>query len=315
MPRVDFNSEIMYSRTGSKDSFDKVIASDSTLVFNNPHIFGASYGVLHPYPVRRDILVVFFFLCRKFSSLGLFYRLFNNNTFRSESLISGILIQYARIRKSIPCVCYSFIMRLTANAWTNKKDQATSRSNNSILQCMFLFFAAVIFSLLICINRTGNFPFRSIMKQNRKFFIFSKQRAKYFRKFLLAFGRHYTDSMQAMLKNRIQNVYKSVAVFLINIKTGCMIFLKRVILQINQNKEQTIFYRGKRTVSVDDKTSLIIAKLPVHIVLGEILIVSLLKEGEQFLELTQRKTTQRAETFFVILMICILHLVKVRACV
>jgi hypothetical protein len=119
--------------------------------------------------------------------------------------------------------------------------------------------------------------------------------------------------MQAEFKYVIQSLNKAVAVFLIHSKTGCMIFLKRVIFQINQDKEQAFFHCGKRTVLVYGKTSPVIAKLAAHIVLCEILIMSIQKVRKQFLELLHGETSQGAETLFVIVIISIFHSAKVRA--
>jgi len=80
--------------------------------------------------------------------------------------------------------------------------------------------------------------------------------------------------------------------FLIHIKAGGMIFLKRIILQINQNEEQTIFDRRKRTVPVVGKTSPMIAKFTAHVVVGQILVMVFLEIREQLTELFQRKNRQ-----------------------
>ena len=138
----------MDSRTCFKDFLYKSIASQPALIFDYPHIFCASYGVFYPYSKRRYFPVAFFFLCSKFSSLRLLNRLFNDHSLRSVSLIACILIQDARIRKSICCVRYFFIMRLPANAWADKKNRATGGNDNRIFQsistgsitiCFFFF--------------------------------------------------------------------------------------------------------------------------------------------------------------------------------
>jgi len=100
--------------------------------------------------------------------------------------------------------------------------------------------------------------------------------------------------------------------FLIHIKAGCMIFLKRIILQINQNEEQAVFNRSKGTVPVDGKASPMIAKVTIHVIVGQILVMGRLEVRIQLVELFPRKTRQRTETLFVMLIICIFHAAKVR---
>jgi hypothetical protein len=43
----------MQNSTGSEDSFDKIVRSESAHIFYDPHHFGASYGM---FPLRRFIL-------------------------------------------------------------------------------------------------------------------------------------------------------------------------------------------------------------------------------------------------------------------
>ena len=311
MPRIDINSEIMYSSTGSEDSLDEVSCSKPALILYDSHTFGATYRMFNPYSERRYFPVVRFFFLSKLSTFGLFYRLENSNTFRIVSLIPRILIQQAGIGERIHCIGYLFVMHFPADTRADIKNQTASRNNNSILDGMLLLFPAVIFLLLLRINRAGNFPFRSIVKQNRKS-IFTRLVFEQLLKLLLCFCRHYFCIPQTLFKNTVQNMNKVVTMFLIHIETGCMIFLKRIIFQINQNKEQPIFDRGKRAVAVYGKTSPVIAILPAHIVMGEILVMCFFKIGKQLDELFAGKTRQRTETFFVIFIICIFHSAKVR---
>lgn len=311
MPWIQFNSKVMYSRTSSKDSFDEVVCSEPALVLDNSHEFDATYGMFYSYPERRDFFVMFFFFGRKFFSLALFYRLDNNYSFGVVSLISAILIQQTGIRKRIHRIGHLFIMHFSANSWTYEKNQTTSRDDNGILNGMFLFLSTVILFLLIRIDRTRNLPLCPVMQKNRKS-VFRRLCLEQPGKLLLCFDRHYFRIQKALFKNMIQNMNKTVALFLIHIENGRMILLKRVILQVNQNEEQAVCNRGKWAIPVYDKTSSAIAVLTIHIVLGEILIMSCLEIGKQLAELFDGKTGQRTETFFVMLIIYIFHTAKIR---
>jgi hypothetical protein len=112
------------------------------------------------------------------------------------------------------------------------------------------------------------------MKQNGKLFFFRRQTSEYLRKLLLIVRRHDSRIMVALLKNTIQNMNEAVTVFLIHVKSGGMILLKRVVFQVNQQEEQPVLYRGKRAVFVEDKASPVISVIPVHIVICKILIMS-----------------------------------------
>jgi hypothetical protein len=82
MPMIDFNSKIMQSRTNSEDSFNKIVSPESALILNDPHHFGAAYGMFYPYSERSHFPVVFLFPVSEFPSLWLFYGLFTPNAIR-----------------------------------------------------------------------------------------------------------------------------------------------------------------------------------------------------------------------------------------
>jgi hypothetical protein len=312
MPGIDFYSEIMYRRTGSKYSLNKVVCSEPALVFDYSHAFGTSYGVLHPYPERRDFPVVFFFLCGKFLSFGLFHRLYNGNPIRTISLISSVLIQYAGIWKRIHGVSYLFIMYLSTKTRADKKQQAAGGSDYGILEGVFLFLTTVIFLLIIRINRARNLPLSAVMQQNGRCISFFGEFFKYLRKLSLALGWHDPSVLQTVFKNGVQGMNKAVTMLLIHSKTSGMVFLKWVVFQINQYKEQAVFHRGKRTIFINRETAPAITEVPFHIVTGKVLVMSFSKIGKQFGELLKGKTRQRTKALGVILMFGIFHRTKVR---
>ena len=311
MPRIDFNFKIMHSSASTKDSLHEIIGSQPAFIFDDSHMFGASYGMLYSDSERGDFPVVLLFFRSKVSSWRFFYRLENGNTCRVVSLIPCILIQVAWIRKRIHRVGYFFIMHLPADTGTDEKNHTTSRDNNCIFNCVFLFLSTVIFLLLIPVGRTRNLSFCPIMQQNRKTF-FARLLFEQRFKFLLCFCRHYFRITKALLKNTIQYMNKLVAVFLIHTKTGCMKLLKRIIFQVNQYEEQAVGNRWKWTVFVYDKATPVITIVALHVIVGQILIVDFLKIGKKTEELFMGKSRQRSKALCVILIICIFHPTKVR---
>jgi hypothetical protein len=111
--------------------------------------------MLCPYSERGDFPAVLFFPHRKFSASGLFYRLENNRPCRLISLMPGILIQPAGIRERIHCIRYFFIMRLSASALADKKNQTASRCNSRLFDGVFLFLSAAILLLLTGLTGRG----------------------------------------------------------------------------------------------------------------------------------------------------------------
>jgi len=112
----------MHGCTSSKDSMHEVIGSKPALILDDSHVFNASYGMLYSYSERRYFFVVLFFFFRKVSAFGFFYRLKNNNSFQFIYLIFSTLMQPTEIREGIHCIGCLFIMYLSTNTWTDKKN-------------------------------------------------------------------------------------------------------------------------------------------------------------------------------------------------
>ncbi|MDR2692297.1 MAG: hypothetical protein LBB73_08435, partial [Dysgonamonadaceae bacterium] len=87
--------------------------------------------------------------------------------------------------------------------------------------------------------------------------------------------------------------------------------LKRIVLQVDRNKEQTVCNRRKRAVLINDKTAPGIAAVTIHVVLGKIFVTSFREVRKQFPELFRAKARQRPKALFVILIIVIFHPPKI----
>lgn len=83
----------MQSSTCSKDTFYEVVCSQTAFVFDNPHKFGTSNGMLYLHSNTGHFLVEGFSFFRKFFYLLFLNRLYNRCFFKSTSLIFGVLVQ------------------------------------------------------------------------------------------------------------------------------------------------------------------------------------------------------------------------------
>lgn len=310
MPRVHFNSEIMQSGACPVYLFRKIVGSKPAFILNNSHALCTADGVLYPDSERRDRSVVFFFSIGKFPSPGFLYGLHYLNTLRLITLIAGILIQHAGIGKRIHRIGCFFIVYLSGNTLADKKNHTGRENNHCVFKRMFLL-AAVIFLLFFHIHRAGNLPFRAIVQKNRQLIL--TKFLKYPGELFLCLGRHYTGMAKTFLKNMIQTVYERIAMFLPHIKTGCMVFLKRIILQINQYEEQPVCNGGKRAVFINGKTAKIFTQTSTHLIAAKIIIMRIFKIEKQLVKLFHRKSGQSPETFGIISIISIFHFAKIRA--
>ena len=106
-----------------------------------------------------------------------------------------------------------------------------------------------------------------------------------------------------------------VTVLLVHTETGRMIFLQRVVFQINQNEEQAVGDTGKRAVLVDGRTAAFSATaFPGHFILGQILLMRSLEIRKKRTKLFMANSRQGTETFAVVFMVVVIHVAKVRVC-
>lgn len=314
VPRVDFNSEIMQCHTCGKDVFYKVVCPEPALVFDDAHDFRASYGMFYTHPDGGNFLVVFLVLPGKLFPFGLLDRLYDFHPLRLIALVSRILIQGARHRKRIHCVSHLLVVGLARNGLTDKYDQTSHRYNDGVLDRVPFFLAAVTLLLHVPVCRTGNLPFRPVMKKHRLVPLLGKFRQP-FGKLLVGFCGDKTFRFKGQTKDFSQAMDEYVAVLLVHSETGRMIFLQRVVFQINQNEEQAVGYAGKGAVLVDGRTAAFSATaFPGHFILGQIVLMRSLEIREKRTKLFMANSRQGTETFAVVFMVVVIHVAKVRVC-
>ena len=313
VPRVDFNSEIMQCHTCGKDVFYKVVRPEPALVFDDAHDFRASYDMFYTHPDGGNFLVVFLVLPGKLFPFGLLDRLYDFHPLRLIALVSRILIQGARHRKRIHCVSHLLVVGLARNGLTDKYNQTSHRYNDGVLDRVPFFLAAVTLLLHVPVCRTGNLPFRPVMKKYRFAPVLGKFRQP-FGKLLVGFCGDKTFRFKGQTKDFSQAMDEYVAVLLVHSETGRMIFLQRVVFQINQNEEQAVGYAGKGAVLVDGRTAAFSATaFPGHFILGQIVLMRSLEIREKCTKLFMANSRQGTETFAVVFMVVVIHVAKVHA--
>lgn len=313
MPRIHFHPEIVQCRASLEDTPDKIVCPQAALIFDDSHSLGTAYGMFLPYPERRDLPVELFLLPGEFSSLGLFYGLYYAYPVRPETLVTGILVERARTGERVHGVGNPLVMCFAANTLADKKDETAGRDNDRVLEGMFLFLPTIVILLLLGIHRAGDFAFCPVMDQNGRLPVFQGEPCYRLGKFLPAFSGHGIGMDEGLFEYRIQDVDEIITVFLGHPETGRMVFLERIVLQVNQDKEQTVLHRGQRTAFINGEPPPVIAVIAIHVIMAEILVMGLLEIKKQGSEMFQGKPCQGTETIFLVLIIAIFHDTKVRA--
>lgn len=314
LPSVHTNPQIMQCSTCSKYVLNKVIRPKSAFIFDNAHELGTSDGVLYPNPYSGNTPVVLFFFCREFLSPAFLDRLYDFHSFRGISLIACILVQGAWNREGIHRVRHLLVVHLSGNGPADEDYQARNSNNDGILDRVTFLLAAITLFLHLPVHRTWNLPFRPVVEQDRlhaSLGEFLQPRGK----FLVSPGGNKPHCCKTHTENARQAMDECVAMSLTHPETGGMIFLQGIILQIDQDEEQTVLHCGERTVLVDgggatEPTTTFAGQL----ILREIIIMGCLEMGQKGKILLMAQTCQGTETFTVVFMFEVIHTAKVRVC-
>lgn len=100
--------------------------------------------------------------------------------------------------------------------------------------------------------------------------------------------------------------------FLIHTKTGDIVLLQRVILQIHKNKEKVLHDIKQGTVLIYAETTKLTPAFAIHFIFRQIVIMRGLKEGKQMGKLNISQAGQGTETLGIVFMIFIIHATKIR---
>ncbi|WP_321480818.1 hypothetical protein [uncultured Bacteroides sp.] len=73
----------------------------------------------------------------------------------------------------------------------------------------------------------------------------------------------------------------SIAMFLIHTKTGVLILLQRIILQVHKNKEKAFRRIRQRAVLIYAGATKLTSAFAIHFILRQIITMSYLKVGKQ----------------------------------
>ncbi len=310
VPSVDFDSEIMQSQTCGKNILHKAVCPEPALVLDDAHDLCASCDMFYTYPDGGNFPVVFPGLSGKFFPFGLPDRLYDFHPFRFIALIFCI----PRYRERIHCVGRLLAVGLARNGLTDKYDRTRQRCNDGVPDRMPLFLSAIAFLLHVPVCRTGNLPFRPAVKKHRPAAAPGKFRRP-FGKFPAGFCGDKAFRLKRQAEDFRQAMNEYVAVLPVHPETGRVIFLQRIVFQINQNEEQTVGYAGKRAVPVDGRTAAFPATaFPGHLIPGQIVLMCSLKIREKRTKLFMVDPRQGTEASAVVFMFVVIHAVKVRAC-
>lgn len=301
----------MQSSTCNKNPFNEEVGSEPTFIFDNPHDLGTSDSMFHTYSNARYLPVELLLFLRQCFPFSLLYRLYGCHLLGCISLISGILIQNARDRERIHCVCHLFVMRFTGNSLANEKNQTGHSNHDCIFHCMTFLFPTVLLLLFIRVNRTRNFSFSTVMEQYWLDSTIFREFRQTSGKLFICLRRHKPHYLQTQTKNVAQTVYKSVAMLLIHAETSSMILLQWIIFQIHKNKEKTFSDINQRTILVYTEATTITATFAAQLIFRQIIIMSRLKVGKQMAKLSMIQACQGTEAFGIVFMVVVIHATKI----
>lgn len=250
MLRTRLEPPIVKSGGKVKNPADEIILAKSALVFYNPQNLDTSNGMLDLDACPGYLSVGRLLLLGKFPSLRFLRRLYHGDVVGAEPLVSGILLKDAFIREGIHLIGDTLVVHLSLHSETGKENKSCHTGNYSILDGVFLLFAAVVLLLEIRVGRSRDLALCPVMNE----FMYDGIPAALVKKFPESHdigGRKHSRILNRIAEYLCQGVDPLTALLLAHVKTSRMIALKRVVLQIDKYEKQPFRNSGKRTVGLD----------------------------------------------------------------
>ncbi len=151
-------SPVMKPGCKMKDFADEVVLAKSAFVFDNSQYLCATNRMFNFDSCFGYLCVGLFLLRGKFLSSGLLHWLDNGYIVGRITLIAGVLLKNALVRKRIHCVGNLLVVHLALDSGTAEEDEPCHTGDYRILDGVLLFLSAVIFLLKIRVGRSWNLP-------------------------------------------------------------------------------------------------------------------------------------------------------------
>ena len=317
MLRTSLESPVMKPGGNVKNFADEIILAQSTLVLDNSENLGTSNRMFNFNSRPRNLCIGRFLLIGQIFAFGLFRRLNYSGVIRFVPLIAGILLEYALIRERVLGVRNLFIVHFTLDGCSAEKDEPCKTSDYSILYCVFLLLATIIFLLQVRVGRPRYFPLCPIMNK----FMYNVRSASLVKQFLelghSRCGEHF-GVIQCNMEYLGKGMYPLSTLLLRHAETRAHVFLSRIVFEVDQNEEKTVCNRGERTVGLYDVPTLPGEFLALDVMPAEVFIVGVSEICQNFVKKSYADTCECQKCSRIVAYIGVFHtlLTKyLRACV
>lgn len=291
MLRTKLEPPVVQSCGKAENPAHEITLAKTAFVLDAPENLGAANGVLDDYPCLGYFPVGCFLFVGKSFPFWLLHWLEHGCVVRIVPLVSCILLKYASVGEGVHVVSNFLVMHPSFDSRADKEDETSQTGDYRILDCMSFLFPAVMGLLKVRIGGPWNLAFRAVVDQ----FVDYRVTTPFIQK--PPEGSHVGSRHIAGVTNRHaeylrQGMDPLAALLLAHFKTGGMIFLCRIVLEVDKDEEQPVSDAWKRTVGLYDMRPLPDKSPALYIVPPEEFIVCVREKWQNFVKKRYADTSE-----------------------
>lgn len=283
MLRTELEPPVVQSCGKAENPAHEITLAKTAFVLDAPEDLGSANGVLDDYPCPGYFPVGCFLLGGKFFPSWLLHGLEHGCVIRTVPLVSRILPKYASVGEGVHFISDFLVVHPPFDSRADKEYEPCQTGDYRILDSMFLLLPAVMGLLKARIGRPRDLAFRAVVDQfvNCRAAAPSIQESPEGRH---VGSRHVPGVVNSHAEYLSQGMDPLPALLLAHSKTGGMIFLRRIVLEVGKDEEQPFGDTGKRTVGLYDMGPLPDESLALYVVPPEKFIVCVREKWQYFVK-------------------------------
>ncbi len=307
------HTEIMDTSGYVEDLPHIIVGPESAFVPNHVHYLSSSDGMLNPDPLSGNLPVLPPLLGGEILSLGLLRRLDHPGVVRRVALVSGILHEHAAVREAVVCVRDPLVMDGAAYRGAYEKHQSADSADDSVLDSVPLFLAAVVIRLCFRVVRARHLALGCVMDEKVGGLV-PAHPIELGPELSHGLCRKYVHLLERLLEDVREPVDEKAALLLVHFEPVGKGFLEGIGLHEVEDEEQPVGNRGERMLLVDRMLAGTNNALPTHVVESHVLVICVFKVGKHLSEHFGCHACDGFEILNFFEFVCVFHNLGVLCC-
>lgn len=244
MLRTKLEPLVMQSCGKAENPAHEIALAKTAFVLDAPEDLGSANGVLFGYPCPGYLPVGCFLFVGELFPSWLPHGLEHGCVVRTVPLVSRILLKYASVGEGVHVGSDFLVVHPSLDSRADKEYEPCQTGDYRILDSMSFLLPAVMGLLKVRIGRSGDLAFRAVVDQ----FVDYRVTTPFIQKSLEGShvgSRHVPGVINRHAEYLRQGMDPLTALLLAHFKTGGMIFLPRIVLEVDKYEEQPFSDTGE----------------------------------------------------------------------